>query len=96
MRVEGLSANKTSHFSVIMEVKLLPHLFFLVSFLDHPENPTISEQIFQVAPTFIMVDIQNAAGDAEEYLKVFVHYDLHKYAHLTFSLTANIETEEWI
>nr|UFP37827.1 CIPK12 [Lonicera japonica] len=45
MRVEGLSANKTSHFSVILE-------------------------IFQVAPTFIMVDIQRAAGDAAEYLKV--------------------------
>nr|AGA37211.1 CBL-interacting protein kinase 8.1 [Brassica napus] len=44
MRVEGLSANKSSHFSVILEV-------------------------FKVAPTFLMVDIQNAAGDAEEYLK---------------------------
>ncbi|KAK3002232.1 hypothetical protein RJ639_020299 [Escallonia herrerae] len=40
MRIEGLSANKTSLFS-----------------------------IFQVAPTFIMVDIQKAAGDAGEYLK---------------------------
>ena len=28
------------------------------------------EQIFEVAPTFIMVDIQKAAGDASEYLKV--------------------------
>ncbi|KAE9457339.1 hypothetical protein C3L33_10777, partial [Rhododendron williamsianum] len=45
MRVEGLSTNKTSHFSVILEV-------------------------FQVAPTFFMVDIQKAAGDASEYLKV--------------------------
>ncbi|XP_022727354.1 CBL-interacting serine/threonine-protein kinase 8-like isoform X1 [Durio zibethinus] len=45
MRVEGLSANKTSHFSVILEV-------------------------FKVAPTFFMVDIQKAAGDAAEYLKV--------------------------
>lgn len=44
MRVEGLSASKTSHFSVILE-------------------------IFQVAPTFFMVDIQKAAGDATEYLK---------------------------
>ncbi|KAL0688287.1 hypothetical protein Bca4012_087964 [Brassica carinata] len=46
MRVEGLSANKSSHFSVILEV-------------------------FKVAPTFLMVDIQNAAGDAEEYLKFY-------------------------
>ncbi|XP_059636397.1 CBL-interacting serine/threonine-protein kinase 8 isoform X2 [Cornus florida] len=44
MRVEGLSANKTSHFSVMLE-------------------------IFEVAPTFFMVDIQKAAGDASEYLK---------------------------
>lgn len=27
-------------------------------------------QVFKVAPSFLMVDIQNAAGDAEEYLKV--------------------------
>ncbi|CAE6179114.1 unnamed protein product [Arabidopsis arenosa] len=46
MRVEGLSANKTSHFSVILEV-------------------------FKVAPSILMVDIQNAAGDAEEYLKFY-------------------------
>ncbi|XP_033144105.1 CBL-interacting serine/threonine-protein kinase 8 isoform X2 [Brassica rapa] len=46
MRVEGLSANKSSHFSVILEV-------------------------FKVAPSFLMVDIQNAAGDAEEYLKFY-------------------------
>ncbi|KAK6130543.1 hypothetical protein DH2020_035724 [Rehmannia glutinosa] len=49
MRVEGLSANRTSHFSVIME-------------------------IFQVAPTFIMVDIQKAAGDADEYLKFYKNF----------------------
>ncbi|KAB2030398.1 hypothetical protein ES319_D05G228900v1 [Gossypium barbadense] len=46
MRVEGLSANKTSHFSVILEV-------------------------FEVAPTFLMVDIQKAAGDAGDYLKFY-------------------------
>ncbi|XVF36544.1 hypothetical protein REPUB_Repub19eG0066900 [Reevesia pubescens] len=46
MRVEGLSANKTSHFSVFLEV-------------------------FEVAPTFLMVDIQKAAGDAGEYLKFY-------------------------
>ncbi|KAL2471461.1 CBL-interacting serine/threonine-protein kinase 8 [Abeliophyllum distichum] len=49
MRVEGLSANRTSHFSVILE-------------------------IFQVAPTFIMVDIQKAAGDADEYLKFYKNF----------------------
>ncbi|KAL6578432.1 CBL-interacting serine/threonine-protein kinase 8 [Orobanche minor] len=49
MRVEGLSADRTSHFSVIME-------------------------IFEVAPTFIMVDIQKAAGDAEEYLKFYNNF----------------------
>lgn len=27
-------------------------------------------KIFEVAPTFFMVDIQKAAGDASEYLKV--------------------------
>ncbi|CAN8325770.1 unnamed protein product [Cochlearia groenlandica] len=46
MRVEGLSADKKSHFSVILEV-------------------------FKVAPSFLMVDIQNSAGDAEEYLKFY-------------------------
>ncbi|KAI4321454.1 hypothetical protein MLD38_034832 [Melastoma candidum] len=44
MRVEGLTASKTSHFSIIMEV-------------------------FEVAPTFFMVDIQKAAGEANEYLE---------------------------
>ncbi|KAL1163881.1 hypothetical protein V6Z11_A06G033100 [Gossypium hirsutum] len=46
MRVEGLSANKNSHLSVILEV-------------------------FEVAPTFLMVDMQKAAGDAGEYLKFY-------------------------
>ncbi|KAJ7965862.1 Non-specific serine/threonine protein kinase [Quillaja saponaria] len=49
MRVEGISANKTSHFSVILE-------------------------IFEVAPTFFMVDIQKAAGDASEYLKFYKNF----------------------
>lgn len=49
MRVEGLSANKASHFSVFLE-------------------------IFEVAPTFIMVDIQKAAGDASEYLKFYKNF----------------------
>lgn len=44
MRVEGLSANKTTYFSAMLE-------------------------IFEVAPTFIMVEIQRAAGDASEYQK---------------------------
>ncbi|KAJ4701510.1 Non-specific serine/threonine protein kinase [Melia azedarach] len=49
MRVEGLSANKTAHFSVILEV-------------------------FEVAPTFFMVDIQKAAGEATEYLKFYKNF----------------------
>ncbi|KAK9270064.1 hypothetical protein L1049_025637 [Liquidambar formosana] len=49
MRVEGLSANKTAHFSVILEM-------------------------FEVAPTFLMVDIQKAAGDASEYLKFYKNF----------------------
>ncbi|KAL5777467.1 hypothetical protein ACOSP7_010393 [Xanthoceras sorbifolium] len=49
MRVEGLSANKTAHFSVILEV-------------------------FEVAPTFFMVDIQKAAGNAAEYLKFYKNF----------------------
>ncbi|XP_050378849.1 CBL-interacting serine/threonine-protein kinase 8-like [Argentina anserina] len=49
MRVEGLSTNKTSHFSIILE-------------------------IFEVAPTFYMVDIQKAAGDASEFLKFYKHF----------------------
>ncbi|XP_009615544.1 CBL-interacting serine/threonine-protein kinase 8 [Nicotiana tabacum] len=49
MRVEGLSANKTSHFSVILEV-------------------------FEVAPTFFMVDVQKAAGDAGEFLKFYKNF----------------------
>ncbi|KAK7282922.1 hypothetical protein RIF29_12045 [Crotalaria pallida] len=46
MRIEGISASKTSFFSVILE-------------------------IFEVAPTFYMVDIQKAAGDASEYHKFY-------------------------
>ncbi|CAJ2652255.1 CBL-interacting serine/threonine-protein kinase 8 [Trifolium pratense] len=49
MRIEGISAKKTSHFSVILEV-------------------------FEVAPTFFMVDIQKAAGDASEYLKFYKNF----------------------
>ncbi|KAE9609099.1 putative protein kinase CAMK-CAMKL-CHK1 family [Lupinus albus] len=49
MRIEGVSANKTSFFSVILE-------------------------IFEVAPTFYMVDIQKAAGDANEYLKFYKNF----------------------
>lgn len=49
MRVEGLSTNKTSHFSVILEV-------------------------FEVAPTFFMVDVQKAAGDASEFLKFYKNF----------------------
>ncbi|KAI4321097.1 hypothetical protein MLD38_034518 [Melastoma candidum] len=49
MRVEGISASKTSHFSIIMEV-------------------------FEVAPTYFMVDIQKAAGDATEYLKFYKNF----------------------
>lgn len=49
MRVEGLSADKNGHFSVILE-------------------------IFEVAPTFLMVDIQKAAGDASEYLKFYKNF----------------------
>ncbi|KAK0595605.1 hypothetical protein LWI29_008299 [Acer saccharum] len=49
MRVEGLAANKTAHFSVILEV-------------------------FEMAPTFFMVDIQKAAGDVAEYLKFYKNF----------------------
>ncbi|KAK9163476.1 hypothetical protein Syun_004378 [Stephania yunnanensis] len=46
MRMEGLLANKTAHFSIILE-------------------------IFEVAPSFFMVDIQKVAGDPAEYLKFY-------------------------
>ncbi|XP_076902821.1 CBL-interacting serine/threonine-protein kinase 8-like isoform X1 [Bidens hawaiensis] len=49
MRVEGLSASKTSHFSVILEV-------------------------FQVTPSFVMVDIEKAAGESGEYLKFYKNF----------------------
>ncbi|TKY56365.1 CBL-interacting serine/threonine-protein kinase 8 [Spatholobus suberectus] len=49
MRIEGISANKASYFSVILEV-------------------------FEIAPTFFMVDIQKAAGDAGEYLKFYKNF----------------------
>lgn len=49
MRVEGLSSNKTAHFSVMME-------------------------IFEVAPTFFMVDIQRASGDLNEFLKFYKNF----------------------
>ncbi|PKA59668.1 CBL-interacting protein kinase 8 [Apostasia shenzhenica] len=44
MRVEGVSADKLSHFSVMLE-------------------------IFEVAPSFLMVEIQRTVGDAKEFLK---------------------------
>ncbi|KAG0461245.1 hypothetical protein HPP92_021542 [Vanilla planifolia] len=44
MRIEGVSADRTSHFSAMAE-------------------------IFEVAPSFFMVNIQRAAGDTKEYLK---------------------------
>nr|XP_019706940.1 CBL-interacting protein kinase 8 isoform X3 [Elaeis guineensis] len=43
MRIEGLSADKTAHLSVMLE-------------------------IFEVAPSFLMVEIQRAAGDGAEYV----------------------------
>ncbi|KAL9315865.1 hypothetical protein ACSQ67_016866 [Phaseolus vulgaris] len=49
MRIEGISANKASYFSVILEV-------------------------FEIAPTFFMVNIQKAAGDAREYLKFYKNF----------------------
>nr|QCH00484.1 CBL-interacting protein kinase 17 [Vitis amurensis] len=49
MRVEGISANKMEHFSVMLE-------------------------IFEVGPTFIMVDIRKAAGDAGEYQKFYKNF----------------------
>lgn len=81
MRVEGLSANKSSHFSVILEVNfstLLTYscvtqnqsLFFFTLVSACLTNHFETLKVFKVAPTFLMVDIQNAAGDAEEYLKV--------------------------
>lgn len=44
MRVEGLTANKATHLSVMIE-------------------------IFEIAPSFLMVEIQRAAGEAADYLK---------------------------
>ncbi|KAJ3685952.1 hypothetical protein LUZ61_015116 [Rhynchospora tenuis] len=44
MRVEGLTANRTVHLSIMLE-------------------------IFEVAPTFFMVEMERAAGDVSEYLK---------------------------
>ncbi|KAI3897044.1 hypothetical protein MKX03_015868 [Papaver bracteatum] len=49
MRMEGLSANKTGLFSVILE-------------------------IFEVAPSFFMVDVQKAAGETAEYLKFYKNF----------------------
>ncbi|CAJ1970545.1 unnamed protein product [Sphenostylis stenocarpa] len=49
MRIESISANKASYFSVILEV-------------------------FEIVPTFFMVDIQKAAGDASEYLKFYKNF----------------------
>ncbi|XP_077234058.1 CBL-interacting serine/threonine-protein kinase 8-like [Tasmannia lanceolata] len=49
MRVEGLSGNKNSHFSVMLE-------------------------IYEVAPSFFMVDIQKASGDAVDYLKFYKNF----------------------
>eukprot|EP00268_Persea_americana_P051655 TRINITY_DN571_c2_g1_i3.p1 TRINITY_DN571_c2_g1~~TRINITY_DN571_c2_g1_i3.p1 ORF type:complete len:446 (+),score=67.69 TRINITY_DN571_c2_g1_i3:395-1732(+) len=49
MRVEGLSADKTSQFCVILEV-------------------------FEVAPSFFMVDIQKVAGDTAEFQKFYKNF----------------------
>ncbi|URD99143.1 CBL-interacting serine threonine-protein kinase [Musa troglodytarum] len=44
MRVEGLTANKAAHLSIMIE-------------------------IFEIAPSFLMVEIQRAGGEAADYLK---------------------------
>ncbi|KAG9146013.1 hypothetical protein Leryth_015638 [Lithospermum erythrorhizon] len=49
MRVEGLSVDKKSHLSMMLEV-------------------------LEISPTFIMVDVQKAAGDTEEYLKFYNNF----------------------
>ncbi|KAF5206014.1 Cbl-interacting protein kinase [Thalictrum thalictroides] len=49
MRMEGLSADKTAHYSVILE-------------------------IFEVAPSFFMVDVQKVSGDAVEYHKFYKNF----------------------
>ncbi|OVA15226.1 Protein kinase domain [Macleaya cordata] len=49
MRLEGLSANKTAHFSVMLE-------------------------IFEVTPSFFMVDVQKVAGETAEYLKFYKNF----------------------
>lgn len=75
MRVEGPSADKAAHFSAILEVTpasrsppppVLPRrapLHIPVSSLPG------RSQLFEVAPAFLMVDIQKAAGDSADYLK---------------------------
>lgn len=83
MRVEGLSANKITHFSVILEVGFqLPtgqdfsfpnsYVYSVLIFCFN----MFGVKVFEVAPTFFMVDIQKAAGDAAEYLKVRYLYPL--------------------
>jgi hypothetical protein len=43
-------------------------------------------KVFEIAPTFLMVDIQRAAGDAAEYLKVScLEIDLSSLHLFTFS-----------
>lgn len=55
--------------AVDLPMKICPEQ--LVLFYNFSINwLTFMLQIFEVAPTFFMVDIQNAAGDAGEYLKV--------------------------
>lgn len=77
MRVEGLSANKTAHFSVILEVGFqallcsgLPSTRTFKSNVKRLNFSVVWLKVFEVAPTFLMVDIQKAAGDASDYLKV--------------------------
>nr|CAN60137.1 hypothetical protein VITISV_019759 [Vitis vinifera] len=38
------------------------------------EHFSVMLEIFEVAPTFIMVDIQKAAGDAGEYQKFYKNF----------------------
>lgn len=77
MRVEGLTANRTAHLSIMLEVscRYLYFLFVLQSWLFQFASSIhkclkMIWQIFEVAPTFYMVEMQKAAGDASEYLKV--------------------------
>ncbi|KAF6156675.1 hypothetical protein GIB67_017811, partial [Kingdonia uniflora] len=78
MRLEGISANKTGQFAVVVEVTFIFNMFiaFPVAVLGLVVVSVVSNialwshyQVYEVAPSLFMVDVRKASGDTLEYHK---------------------------